>query len=61
MQNIEMAKKIHEAYLQCKETFNPSLALMNDMVKFEDEEEELFYKTISDFFIKRKQKDIIKR
>lgn len=55
----EAARRIHEAYLQCKATFNPNLDAINDMVSFDDEEEEFFYKTVSDFFIKRKQWEII--
>ena len=57
----EAAKRIHEAYLQCKETFNPNLESINVTVSFDNEEEAFFYKTVSDFFIKRKQWEIIKR
>ena len=35
--------------------FDPKFAQINDTVSFKSEEEEFFYKTVSDFFIKRKQ------
>ncbi|MCD7883158.1 MAG: hypothetical protein LUI87_05570 [Lachnospiraceae bacterium] len=54
-------KRIHDAYLQCKTIFNPEEALLNDTVKIEDEEENLFYCIVSDFFIQQKQKEMIKR
>lgn len=57
----EAARRIHEAYLQCKATFNPNLESINVMVSFDDEEEAFFYKTVSDFFIQRRQLEIIKR
>lgn len=57
--SAEAAKNMHEAYLQCKAAFNPGFALVNDTVFFESEEEEFFYKTVSDFFIKIKQMEVI--
>lgn len=55
----EAAKNMHEAYLICKTVFDPGVAQINDRVSFENEEEDFFYKTVSDFFIQRKQKEII--
>ena len=57
----EAAKNMHEAYLKCKTVFDPKLETINDMVDFENEEEAFFYKTVSDFFIQRKQMEIIKQ
>lgn len=57
--SIDAAKNMHEAYLQCKTAFHPGFAQVNDTVSFESEEEEFFYKTVSDFFIKRKQMEVI--
>jgi len=57
----EAAKNMHEAYLKCKTVFDPKLETINDMVDFESEEETFFYKTVSDFFIQRKQMKIIKQ
>lgn len=57
----EAAKNMHEAYLKCKTVFDPKLETINDMVDFESEEEAFFYKTVSDFFIQRKQMEIIKQ
>lgn len=44
-----------KSYLHCKIAFDPKFAQINDTVSFKSEEEEFFYKTVSDFFIKRKQ------
>lgn len=63
MQNTEeaeAAKKMHEAYLQCKETFAPNRILINASVNIEDEEESLFFRTVSNFFIQQRQKEVIK-
>lgn len=57
----EAAKNMHEAYLKCKTVFDPRLETINDMVDFESEEETFFYKIVSDFFIQRKQMEIIKQ
>ena len=57
----EAAKNMHEAYLKCKTVFDPRLETINDMVDFESEEETFFYKIVSDFFIQRKQIEIIKQ
>lgn len=57
----EAAKNMHEAYLKCKTVFDPKLETINDMVDFESEEEAFFYKAVSDFFIQRKQMEIIKQ
>ena len=49
------AKIYIKSYLHCKIAFDPKFAQINDTVSFKSEEEEFFYKTVSDFFIKRKQ------
>lgn len=60
--NIEDAKqKMHEAYLLCKETFDPRKMLINDEVMTEDEEELIFCHIVSDFFLQQKQKELINR
>ncbi len=56
----EAAKNMHEAYLKCKFAFEPRLSLINDQVSFDNEEEEFFYRTVSDFFIQRRQRDVTK-
>lgn len=57
--SVEAAKNMHKAYLHCKIAFDPKFAQINDTVSFENEEEEFFYKTVSDFFIKRKQMEVM--
>lgn len=59
--SIEAAENIHKAYLQCKTTFNPEFTLINNTVNFESEEEKFFYKMVSDFFIGRRQMEVIKQ
>ena len=56
----EKTKQIHEAYLLCKEVFVPSMALMDEASNIHDEEELLFFRAVSEFFIGRKQEEIIK-
>ncbi len=58
---METAQKIHEAYMQCKEIFDPGKILMNVAVNINDEEEDLFFRTVSDFFIQQRQKEVINR
>ncbi len=56
----EAAQNMHEAYLKCKDAFNPIHTPVNDTVFFDSEEEEFFYQTVSDFFIARRQSEVIK-
>ena len=57
----EAAKNIHEAYLKCKTVFDPKNLMVNNRVDFESEEEEFFYKIVGDFFLQRKQTEIIRQ
>ena len=57
----EAAKNMHEAYLKCKTVFDPKHLLVNNRVDFESEEEEFFYKIVGDFFLQRKQTEIIRQ
>ncbi len=59
MQNIDINQRIHEAYLQCRETFAPEMVFLNDKINIRDEEEKLFYRMLKDFFIQQRQKEII--
>ena len=52
---------MHEAYLQCKTVFDPRYLMVNNRVDFKSEEEEFFYKIVGDFFLQRKQMEIIKQ
>ena len=56
----EAAKNMHEAYLQCKTVFDPIHLMVNNRVDFKSEEEEFFYKIVGDFFLQRKQMEIIR-
>ena len=57
----EAAKNIHEAYLKCKTVFDPKNLMVNNRVDFENEEEEFFCKIVGDFFLQRKQTEIIRQ
>ena len=57
----EAAKNMHEAYLRCKSVFDPNHLMVNNRVDFESEEEEFFYKIVGDFFLQRKQMEIIRQ
>ena len=56
----EATKNMHEAYLKCKNVFDPKYLMVNNRVDFESEEEEFFYKIVGDFFLQRKQMETIK-
>lgn len=57
----EATKNMHEAYLQCKTVFDPKHLMVNNRIDFKSEEEEFFYKIVGDFFLQRKQMEIIKQ
>ncbi len=56
----EKTGAIHEAYLLCQKTFDPSIELLDESTNITDTEELRFFRTMSDFFIQQKQKQIIK-
>ena len=55
----EKTEQIHKLYVQCKETFVPTLSLLNESSNIYDEEELEFFRVVSDFFLQQKQKKII--
>ena len=52
---LDYKRKIHELYVQCKKAMLTGGAVSSDVLRFESWEEELFYKTVSDFFLQQKQ------
>lgn len=58
--SAEAAQNMHEAYLKCKDAFDPTHLPVNDTIFFDSEEEAFFSKTVSDFFLQRKQSEVIK-
>ena len=59
---IEDAKqKMHEAYLMCKDIFEPQNTFINNRVQFDSEEERFFCHMVGEFFLQQKQKEIIRR
>ncbi len=61
MKQTKKAKEIHKAYLLCQEIFSPSEELEEQFSFIEDEDEKLFYRKMSDFFLQQKQKEAIKK
>lgn len=59
---MEDAKlKMHQAYLLCKEIFEPQKTFVNNRVQFDSEEELFFCHMVNEFFLQQKQKEIIRR
>lgn len=68
LQNVEdcesMSRKtdeIHEVYLQCKEIFEPSLELQDEFFNIQDNEERMFYEVLANFFMQRRQKELVEK
>ena len=53
-------QEIHDIYMQCKDVFKPSTELMDLISEFEDEKEREFYKILCDFFLQKKQEEVIR-
>lgn len=51
--------EIHKAYQMCRETFAPSVELLDESTNITNNEELRFYRMVSDFFMQQKQKEII--
>lgn len=61
MKQTQKLKEIHKAYLLCREVFSPSEELEEQFSLITDEDEKLFYRKMSDFFLQQKQKEAIKK
>ena len=55
MKISEETERIHELYLECKEVFEPSARLADEVFCIEDEEERQFYNLLHTFFLQKKQ------
>ncbi|MCD8396191.1 MAG: hypothetical protein LUD12_03215 [Lachnospiraceae bacterium] len=55
----EKTREIHEAYLLCQKTFEPSIELLDESTNITDTEELRFFRTMSNFFMQQKQREII--
>lgn len=55
----EKTREIHEAYLLCQKTFEPSIELLDESINITDTEELRFFRTMSNFFMQQKQREII--
>lgn len=52
---LDYKRKIHELYVQCKKAMLTGEIVSSDVLRFESQEEELFYKTVFDFFLQQKK------
>ena len=52
---LDYKRKIHELYVQCKNAMLTGEIVSSGVLRFESQEEELFYKTVSDFFLQQKK------
>ena len=56
---MSKTKEIHEIYVKCKEIFEPSVSLLDEIENIPDKEEKLFYELLTNHFLKQKQKKIV--
>lgn len=54
-------KQIHKIYKECQKAFEPSHGFLEELKNIDDEEEELFYRMMCDFFLQQKQRELIKK
>lgn len=52
-------QEIHEAYLNCRKVFEPSFELADVVTEIFDEEEREFYELLYNFFLQKKQKEVV--
>lgn len=58
----EIEKKVHEAYLLCKDAFTPydsSVTSILGRLEMYDKEEDAFLFAINNFFLQKKQKEVM--
>ena len=59
MKISEKTGRIHELYLECREVFEPSCQLAEEVFRIEDEEERQFYNLLHGFFLRKKQEKLV--
>ena len=61
MAESKKLKEVHKAYEMCRKVFLPSAEIMNVAVEIQDEEEYEFYKLVHEFFLQKKQRELIEK
>ncbi len=54
-------KQLHKMYEESKKMIDSSMGTFNEFSDIKDEQEKEFYITLRDFFMKQKQKELIKK
>jgi len=54
-------KQLHEVYEESKKMVDSALGTENEFSSIEDEKEKEFYLALRDFFMKQKQRELIKK
>ncbi len=54
-------KEVHKMYEQCKKVFTPGFEIVNVGADIEDKEEYEFYKLLHEYFMQKKQRELIKK
>lgn len=60
MTQEDLKNKIQNLYLQCQEVMSPRNTLLNGNIEFESMDELSFYIMVSDFFLQKKQKELLR-
>ena len=61
VENKEKLKEVHDAYEQCKKVFTPGFEIINVAADIEDAEEYEFYRMVHEYFLQKKQKELIEK
>ena len=56
---LQKQQNIHDVYLYCKELFGSSLEVSADRLIIRNKEEQEFYELLFNFFMQKKQREII--
>lgn len=57
----EIIGKIDKLYDECKKIFTPDLQFQINGSIFKDQDKKIFFESISNFFLQKRQKEVIER
>lgn len=61
MEESKKLKEVHKAYERCKKVFAPGFEIVNVGAEIKDKEEYEFYKLLHEYFMQKKQRELIKK
>ena len=61
MAESQKLQEVHKAYKMCRQAFLPSTEIMDVAAEIHDEEEYEFYKLVHEFFLQKKQRELIEK